>query len=365
MDNKSDDTIKFDENGFCNYCSDALSLKNRVYFPNEEGEKKLKIFIDKLKYENKDKKYDCVMGVSGGLDSSYLAYLGSVKWGLRILAVHIDDGFDTEISKRNIERISNFPNFDLKIIKPDEKQFTELTKAYMRAGVPNLATPQDNVLFSSLYKFMKEHKLKTFLSGGNFSLESILQRGNTYTTYDTKNIKYINKKFGSDSISKLNLMSALKKDIDSYLMGIKTLLPLNFVDYNRDKSLKELFDYCGFEYYGSKHLENELTKFIQQYWFYKKFNVDKRTSHLSSMIVSEQMTREEAQKEYELPLYDEKEMENTINKVLNKLNMTKEEFSKIMMEPARQHQDYPTSLYIKTRSYIYKIYKKINKYRTI
>ncbi len=365
MDNKSDDTIKFDENGFCNYCSDALSLKNRVYFPNEEGEKKLKIFIDKLKYENKDKKYDCVMGVSGGLDSSYLAYLGSVKWGLRILAVHIDDGFDTEISKRNIERISNFPNFDLKIIKPDEKQFTELTKAYMRAGVPNLATPQDNVLFSSLYKFMKEHKLKTFLSGGNFSLESILQRGNTYTTYDTKNIKYINKKFGSDSISKLNLMSALKKDIDSYLMGIKTLLPLNFVDYNRDKSLKELFDYCGFEYYGSKHLENELTKFIQQYWFYKKFNVDKRTSHLSSMIVSEQMTREEAQKEYELPLYDEKDMENTINKVLNKLNMTKEEFSKIMMEPARQHQDYPTSLYIKTRSYIYKIYKKINKYRTI
>ncbi len=365
MDNKSDDTIKFDENGFCNYCTDALSLKNRVYFPNEEGEKKLKIFIDKLKYENKDKKYDCVMGVSGGLDSSYLAYLGSVKWGLRILAVHIDDGFDTEISKRNIERISNFPNFDLKIIKPDEKQFTELTKAYMRAGVPNLATPQDNVLFSSLYKFMKEHKLKTFLSGGNFSLESILQRGNTYTVYDTKNIKYINKKFGSDSISKLNLMSALKKDIDCYLMGIKTLLPLNFVDYNRDKSLKELFDYCGFEYYGSKHLENDLTKFIQQYWFYKKFNVDKRTSHLSSMIVSEQMSREEAQKEYELPLYDEKEMEGTINKVLNKLNMTKEEFDKIMMEPARQHQDYPTSLYIKTRSYIYKIYKKINKYRTI
>lgn len=243
MDNKSDDTIKFDENGFCNYCTEALNIKNYTYFPNEIGKHKLEILINRLKSENKDKKYDCVMGISGGLDSSYLAYLGSVKWGLRILAVHIDDGFDTEISKRNIERISNFPNFDLKIIKPDEKQFTELTKAYMRAGVPNLATPQDNVLFSSLYKFMKEHKLKTFLSGGNFSLESILQRGNTYTTYDTKNIKYINKKFGSDSISKLNLMSALKKDIDSYLMGIKTLLPLNFVDYNRDKSLKELFDY--------------------------------------------------------------------------------------------------------------------------
>ena len=301
------------------------------------------------------------MGISGGLDSSYLAYLGAVKWGLRILAVHIDDGFDTEISKRNIERINNFPNIDLRIIKPNVKQFNELTKAYMRAGVPNLAVPQDNVLFASLYKFLKDNNLRTFLSGGNFSLESILQKGNTHDAYDLRNLKYIHKKFGKGSIGKLTTLSALKKDIDAYILKIESLRPLDLIDYNRDKAMNDLRDYCGFEYYGSKHLENELTKFIQQYWFYNKFNVDKRTSHLSSMIISGQMTRAEALKLYESPLYNEEEMEITIEKVLDKLGMSRIEFDKIMNEKPHQHSDYPVSRYLKVKPLLAKIKKVISK----
>lgn len=352
MDNKSDDTIKFDENGFCNYCTEALNIKNYTYFPNEIGKHKLEILINRLKSENKDKKYDCVMGVSGGLDSSYLAYLGSIKWGLRILAVHIDDGFNTEISKRNIERISKFKNFDLKIIKPDENEFIELTKAYMRAGVPNLAIPQDNVLFSIIYKFMKKNGLRTFLSGGNFALECILQKGNTHDAYDMRNLKYIHKKFGKGSLDKLTFLSDIKRDVDTYILKIESICPLNFIDYNRDTAMQELNNYCGFEYYGSKHLENTLTKFIQQYWFYKKFNVDKRTSHLSSMIVSGQMSREEAQIQYMLPLYDENEMDQTIKYVLSKLDMSRDEFDKIMSEFPKKHNDYPTSRYTKIKSFI-------------
>ena len=359
MDNKSDEYIVFNRLGQCNYCSAALRRKERVYFPNDEGAKRLQLLIDRIKTENRNRKYDCVMGISGGLDSSYLAYLGSSKWGLRILAVHVDDGFDTDISKRNIERISNFPNLNLEIISPDPKNFNELTKAYMRAGVPNLAVPQDNVLFASVYKFLKKSHLRTFLSGGNFALESILQGGNTHTAYDLRNLKYIRKNFGAEEIKGLELISALKKDVDAYIMRVETAMPLDLIDYNRDRAMEELKNYCGFEYYGAKHLENELTSFIQQYWFYRKFGVDKRTSHLSSMIVSGQLSREEAQKQYEKPLYIEADMDRLINKILDKISMSAEEFSDIMNRPTRQHSDYPTSLYLRFRRLSANLIRKI------
>lgn len=360
MDNKSDIEISFDINGHCNYCEAALKSKDVVYFPNAEGEKNLQALLARLKNNNKNNKYDCVMGISGGLDSSYLAYLGSVKWGLRVLAVHIDDGFDTEISKSNIDKISKFPNLKLNIIKPDLKQYVELTKAYMRAGVPNLAIPQDNVLFASLYKFLKENNLKSFLSGGNFALECILQQGNTHDAYDLRNLRYINKKFGTEPLNKLTLLSGFKRDIDAYILKVESLRPLNFIDYNRDRAMQELNDYCGFEYYGSKHLENYLTKFIQQYWFYHKFNVDKRTSHLSSMIVSDQMSREIAQKQYDLPLYDEDDMELTIGLVLRGLDMTRLELDEIMGQTPHQHSDYPTSIYIKYKPALARMLKKLS-----
>lgn len=359
MDNKSDAYINFNENGECNYCTFALKVKDRVYFPNAKGKEKLDYLITKLKKDNINNKYDCVMGISGGLDSSYLAYLGTVKWGLRVLAVHVDDGFDTEVSIRNIQRIGRFPNLDLKLVYPDSQQFNELTKAYMRAGVPNLAVPQDNVLFASVYQFMKENGLKTFVSGANYALECVLQRGNTHNAYDLHNLKYIHKIFGKGSISKLNLLSALRKDINKYIFKVETVRPLDYILYERVTAMRELIDYCGFEYYGGKHLENDLTKFIQQYWFYHKFSVDKRTSHLSSMIVSGQMTREEALSNYQMPLYDYEDMNETVKKVLGRLEMSEEEFDIIMLQQGKQHNEYPTSLYLKFYPLISKLIKKL------
>ena len=345
MDNKSDNTIQFDNNGYCNYCTEALSQIGKVYFPNDEGARRLNELLTRLKKENKDKHYDCIMGISGGLDSSYLAYLGAVKWGLRILAVHVDDGYDMEITKSNIKRLCEKAKIDLEVVKPDVRQFNELTRAFMLAGVPNLAMPQDNVYFASIYKFMKKNRIRTFLSGGNFASECILQRGNTHDVYDIRNIKDINRRFGRDKIDKLPLLSNFQRDIDSFILRIESPRPLNYIEYNRDRVLQELNDYCGFEYYGSKHLENRLTKFIQLYWFPEKYNVDKRTSHLSSMIVSGQMTREKALKLLEEPLYDEVEMEKDIGFILNSLDLSREEFNRIMSEPSKQHTDYRTSFY--------------------
>ena len=165
------------------------------------------------------------MGISGGLDSSYLAYLGS-KWGLRILGVHVDDGFDTEISKNNIQKLCKAAKIDLVTITPDAEQYNDLTRAYMLAGVPNLATPQDNVLFACLYSYMREHQIKYFLTGANYALESILQRGNTYTPYDTVNIRAIHRRFGRKSIRKLKLISRYRLILEKKLLGVQTAAPL-------------------------------------------------------------------------------------------------------------------------------------------
>ena len=357
MDNKSDSTIFFDDEGRCNYCNMAFNNINKLYFPNDEGERKLEALISRVKKDGKNKKYDCIMGLSGGLDSSYLAYLGH-KWGLRVLAVHIDDGYDTEISKNNLKKLVEKTGFDYEVIRPDAKQFNSLTLAFMKAGVPNIAIPQDNVLFAFLYSKMKQYKIKYFFSGANFALESILQKGNSYKNTDVVNIKDINKKFGKDKINKLKFISTLQKIFDNKMLHIESPCPLDYIDYNRDRAFKELNEFCGFEYYGRKHLENVLTAFIQLVWFPKKFGVDKRTSHLSSMIVSGQITREDALQELQEPLYDKEKMDEYIKLIIKNLRISDEEFEKIMDAPIKQHTDYK----VEEKTLIYKILKFVHRF---
>lgn len=349
MDNASDSTITFDNNGYCSYCNSALERKKSTYFPDAEGKERLETVIKDIKERSKNKKYDCIMGISGGLDSSYLAYIG-YKYGLRVLAIHIDDGYDTEISKENIRKLIDKTGFDYKVITPDSKQFNALTLAFMRAGVPNLAMPQDDVLFAFLYNQMKENKIEYFLSGENFALECILQKGNSHRYTDVINIKDIHKRFGTESIDKLKFLSTQEKLKNKYLMGIKTVRLLDLVDYNRDRAFSELKEFCGFEYYGRKHLENILTGFIQLYWFPKKFNCDKRKSHLSSMIISNQMTRDEALKELSEPIYDEKQMNEWMEYIAKQLGISRQEFDEICEKPAHQHDEYK----IEDNTFIYK-----------
>lgn len=341
MNNISDRMITFDENGYCNYCKDALAQKETEYFPNKIGQKKIEEMVSIIKAENRDKPYDCVMGISGGLDSSYLAYLG-YKWGLRILAIHVDDGYDTEISKKNIMRLCEKAHIELRTIAPDEEQFNDLTLAYMKAGVPNLAIPQDNILFAFLYDTIKKEKVKYFLVGGNYALECILQKDHVFNAMDTVNILDIHKKFGTKKVDKLKFVSSYEKYINAITKRIVHYRPLNWVEYNRVRAFRELHDFCGFEYYGGKHLENILTAFIQLYWFPRKFGVDKRTSHLSSMIISGQLTREEAMQELNKPLYEATMMEQYILFIKNRLGITDSQFDEIMNAPIHGHSDFKT-----------------------
>ncbi len=339
MNDNGDPTITFDKQGYCCYCSDALARMKTTYFPNEEGTRKLEVLLKEIKEAGKNSKYDCIMGISGGIDSSYLLYLGS-KWKLRILAIHINDGFDTDISKNNIKKLIEKTNCDYIEVVPDPEQYANINKAYLKAGVPNIAIPQDNILFAELHAQMKKYKIHYFLTGANFSLESILQKGNTYDAYDVVQIKDIFKKYGSGKINKLTFMSTAAREKDKKVLKYKTVAPLDLVDYRRDKAFEELKTFCGYEYYGRKHLENIFTAFVQLYWLPQKFNVDKRTSHLSSMIISKQITRDEALHEISEPIYDEDMMSKYISIIKEKTNISDEEFSEIMNSPSRSHDDF-------------------------
>ncbi|MDD3409794.1 MAG: N-acetyl sugar amidotransferase [Eubacteriales bacterium] len=341
MDDASDSTIRFDEAGHCDYCTKALAEKDSVYFPNEEGKRRLSELVARIKREGEGKPYDCIMGLSGGLDSSYLLYLG-YKLGLRILGVHIDDGFDTEISRQNLLKLVKRTDIDYVVVAPDPEQFYGLSKAYMKAGVANLAAPQDNILFAEIYALMRRKGIKYFLSGGNWALECILQRGNTHTAMDTVNMRDINRRFGETRLDRLKLWTAWQRVWDQVGRGIQSPRPLNYIDYNRDRAFAELKDFCGFEYYGRKHLENIFTAFVQLVWFPRKFGVDKRTSHLSSMIVSGQMTRDEALSQLAEPMYDEAMMAEYIRIIKEKLRMSDAEYEAIMAAPAHEHTEYRT-----------------------
>ena len=344
MDNYPDKTISFEVDGTCNYCNYALSRMNEVYLPNDEGKKRLDSMIETIKRNGKGKDFDCLMGLSGGLDSTYLAYLGAKKWGLRILAVHVNDGFDTEIANKNIGNLCKRLNIKIILENPDKRQYMDVIKAFIKASVPGIAIPQDNVLLACLNKYSKKYQMKYFLSGANFALESILQRGDGTAAADGTHVKAIHRIFGETPLTNLPLITLFERYIgQKYFSRIKTVRPLDFIDYNRDKAIQELKDQVGFNYYGGKHYESVFTKFVQVYYLPKKFGIDKRKSHFSSMIISGQMTRGEAIELLKEPLYEEKEMEKDIAFILKSINMSREEFKRILEEPGKTHIDYPVS----------------------
>lgn len=344
MDNASDTTITFDEQGHCNYCNDVLRRRENEYFPNEEGKKKLEAMMSKLKKEGEGKKYDCIVGVSGGLDSSYILYLG-YQYGLRMLAVHIDDGLDTEIAKQNIAKLCQKAGVELINVCPDKEQYADLTLAFFKASVPNLAMPQDNLLFQALHDITKQYNIKYSLSGANFAQESILERSTGINAMDKTHILAIHKRFGTKPMDKLRVGNLWSAYIGwRYFSKITMLYPLNYLDYNKERVLAELKEFSDYNYYGGKHYESILCRFLQCYYLPKKYNFDKRKSHLSSLIVDGQMTREQALEELKKPAYLSQELqEQDLNFLANYFQITREEFDRIIALPAKQHSDYPKS----------------------
>lgn len=361
MDNTSDPTIVFASDGTCNYCTDAIVALKNGYMPNEEGRQKLERLFSKIKDEGKSKPYDCMMGLSGGMDSSYAAFM-AFKYGLRVLMVHVDDGFDAPVTTENIKRISNTFRFDLITERPDKERFADMTRAFMLAGLPDIAIPQDNVLLACLSEYAQKNKMKYLLSGENFPLECITQAGKDAS--DKVHILDVYKKYGRlkyDGV--LPLISIFEKQFRfKYLNKIQFVKPLQYVDYNSEKALKELNEVCGYEYYGNKHWESRFTKFLQTCYLPQKFNIDKRKSHFSSMIISGQMKRDEALAKISIPQLEKDEMDRETDFVLGMLDMTRSEYNKLMKEPPHSHTEFRSSYINKIASALLGARKKIKGY---
>lgn len=342
----TDPSITFDKDGNCNYCNDTLKRMPSEYFPNEEGQRKLHDLIETVKADGKDREYDCMVGVSGGVDSSYVLFLG-FQLGLRMLAVHVDDGLDTPVAIDNMEKLCQAAHAELLLVKPDINQYKDLLRSFFLARVPGLGIVQDNIILRALEDTAKKCKIKHNFSGANFSLECILQRGKfPVTAVDKRHINGIHNRFRKGKIDKIQLYSIFGHYIASrYMSKVTTSRILNYIDYRLETALADLKGFCDFTYYGGKHYESILTRFLQCWYLPQKYNFDKRKSHFSSMIVSGQMTREDALNRLSKPAYASEEMlEDDIHFLANYLDMGKDEFMELLAMPPREETDYPVSI---------------------
>ena len=357
----SDPDISFDENGICNHCREYDKKVEKYGYRGDDT--RLSKVVDAIKRDGKGKEYDCVLGISGGVDSAYMAYVAS-QLGLRILAIHVDAGWNSDIAVSNIRKLCEKLDIDLHTIVVDWPTMKELQRAYMFSGLANLDVPQDHAFMAGVYKYASKYKIKYMLNGSNLATEGILPKAWGYSALDYRCIKSVYKKCGRNKIS---LKKYPKFSLLSYIIFHKKIIRvnlLNYVPYSKKMAMDILQKEFGWEYYGGKHYESRFTKFFQAYYLPKKFNYDKKRAHLSSLIVGGEMTREEALKEIEdHSEYTEEQQLEDRDYILKKLDISKEEWDQIMKMKNRTEDDYATNknlikLGVKVKQAIYYGMKK-------
>ncbi|MEQ9285437.1 MAG: N-acetyl sugar amidotransferase [Cyclobacteriaceae bacterium] len=340
----SDPEIVFDENGVCNHCIEYEQVTSKRYLPNEIGKAKLEGIIANLKKEGKGKEYDCIIGLSGGVDSCYLA-LKIKEWGLRPLVVHVDTGWNSEMAVANINRVIDYCGYELftHVVQWDEMR--DLQVAYLKAGVANQDVPQDHAIFATIYHFATKNNIKHILTGGNIATEGIFPQAWQGSAMDATNLHAIQKKFGKIKLKSYQTISMFDYYIwYPFIKGMKTIRPLNFVPYIKNDAINEMKDKIGWKNYGRKHGESVFTKLFQNYYQPVKFGYDKRLPHLSSLIVSGQISRDAALEQLKEPLYDPEELDNDITYFCRKLDVDRTEFDQFISDRSRDYTEFPNNL---------------------
>lgn len=341
----SDPEISFNAQGHCNHCTSALQRLEQSYFPDERGQHKLEKLLDEIRQAGKGKPYDCLIGISGGIDSSWLTYK-SKDWGLRPFIFHVDGGWNAEVAERNIGRLLDHLGYELHTYKVDWAEMRDVQRAYLESSLANQDVPQDHLFFAVLFHQAAQMGIKYWLSGSNLVSESILPRAWGYMAMDARQLKAIHKRFGHiplRTFRTLSLWDCFKFYGDMrWLPSVKTVMPLNLMPYNTSESRAVLTQKVGWEYYGRKHAESRFTKFFQSYYLPEKFGYDKRRAHLSSLIVSGEITREQALEQLQEPLYDPDELREDKAFILEKLGYTEAQLDEIMARPNKTYRDYPS-----------------------
>ena len=348
MDNIADPDINFDDKGICNYYYEYKQAEESEVLTGDKGKKVLEDLAGKIKARGLGNAYDCLIGLSGGVDSSYVAWL--VKdLGLRPLAVHLDNGWNSELAVKNIENIVNKLGIDLFTIVINWNEFKDIQLSYLRASVVDIEVVSDHAIFATMYKLAKEKKIGYIISGTNVVTEYIMPPSWLYKKMDFANLKDIHKKYGKVPIKTYPFFDFKKYVYYSSVLKLSPISILNFVPYNKKEIKAFITKVLDWKDYGGKHYESIFTKFYQAYILPEKFHIDKRKAHLSTLICSGQMTKEEAVNELSLPLYPSELLKNDMEYVLKKFGLSENEFKNIMNMPLHRHEEFKSDTALKKK----------------
>lgn len=341
----TDPQITFNGEGLCSHCQRYDGMVRDIVKKADSGERRseLQRIVNQIKASGRNNEYDCIMGLSGGVDSSYVAYTAK-QLGLRPLAVHFDSGWNSELAVNNIENIVTKLSIDLHTHVVDWEEMRDLQLAFFKASVANCDIPTDHAFPAILYREAAKHGIKYILSGSNYATEFILPSAWGYQSGDLKHLKDIHRKYGKIKLRNYPTIGFLQQYLwYPYVLGIKTVKPLNFLPYNKAAAKKLIINELGWRDYGGKHYESVFTRFFQGYYLPVKFGYDKRLAHLSSLINAGQMTREEAVEELALPTYDRQLQENDKEFVAKKLGVGTHELEEIFQLPNKEYSDYASN----------------------
>ena len=338
-----DSRIQFNSEGVCDHCAtfDQQILPDWERMRTEIGG--LTEMVNAVKASRKSsQQYDCILGMSGGVDSSYLLHLAVVELGLKPLVFHVDAGWNSQLAVNNIERLIDKLGLDLYTEVIDWEEMKDLQLAFFKSGVPHIDVPQDHAFFATMYKYASKYNIKHILTGGNYSTECV-RNPLEWMYYQSDSIQLIDihKRHGTRPLTSYPVTNILWHKVWlPYFRGIKLLRPLDHMEYHKADAMKLLMETYGWQPYPQKHFESRFTRFYESYWLPKRFGYDVRKVQFSSLILTGQMTREEALAELEKPSYDESTIHHEFEYVANKLDITVQELQSYLDMPKRTYRDY-------------------------
>ena len=351
----SDSQIIFDDEGVCDHCRTFDRDIKPNWDTSEVGWEKISNIANRIKAAGRGREFDCIIGMSGGIDSSYLVYLAKEKLGLRPLVFHVDAGWNSQQAVNNIEQITERLNLDLYTEVIDWEEMKDLQLSFFKSGVPHIDTPQDHAFFATMYKFANRHGIKHILTGGNYSTECIRNPLEwMYFQSDSRQIKDIHNKFGKNKLVNFPLTNILWHKIYlPYVRGIKVYRPLDFMPYDKEEATQLLVDKYAYQRYAQKHFESRFTRFYESYWLPEKFGFDTRKVQYSSLILTGQMSRDEALERLKSPAYEPETIAQDFEYIANKLGISGEKLKSYLVAPNKTYKDY------KNQQSLYKVGAKV------
>jgi len=337
----SDPEITFDGQGVCHHCHAYDRVVSECVVRGTEGRTQLAAIAARIKEEGKRRRYDCVIGLSGGVDSSYVAYLVK-QLGLRPLAVHLDNGWNSETAVRNIEHLVKKLAIDLHTHVLDWEEFRQLQVSFLRASTPDSEIPTDHAIVAALYRTARRQGVRWLIEGANVVTESMIPRTWSHGHFDWRYIRLVNRAFGGATLASYPHLTAFDFEVRYRMQNLQRLQILHYVDYKKQEALEVLKREVGWVPYGRKHYESIYTRFYQGYMLPTKFGFDKRRAHLSCLVNNRELTREEALDELKEPAIPGEQLREDRAFVLKKLGLTEQEFEAIMALPRKTFWDYPS-----------------------